>query len=423
MAHTVWSDYNESFEITLVIHIVSAVFVFTGIFVFVNRNNVALLANSFLAVSAAIVGLLLCEGALRVIGYEQDELKIYRTDTWDAQSFQLKANIDLSAKFGSTEISIKTNAQGYRWNEFPSPVRENLPRVAFVGDSFTFGLWASDVRQSFVGVFDSQMAPHGYQIMNFGVPGYGTYDQRVLIENDVVRYNPDVIVLMFYNGNDFLDTYLGPGRYQVSPGGLLTLSRHVVARKIPAEYRQTEDQGGLTLLHNVYLYRLVRDVVKAALPTLSEGIQNKTRTNRLVASESFYGSNVIWSAAKYPAFAESAKNETLKELGRIKALSDQAEARLMIVSIPSIEQVEEPEIFGTNLDSQYPQRHLQDFALRHGIPYLDLLPGLKEYAKKKGVSLYHRADGHFNDHGHLATGRSVTNFFRLQMQSRWRLSN
>ncbi|MFN8609675.1 MAG: SGNH/GDSL hydrolase family protein [Vulcanimicrobiota bacterium] len=90
---------------------------------------------------------------------------------------------------------LNTNAHGLRGlREFDYARSARVKRIAFFGDSFTFGEEVSD-DETYV-AYLSQAFPQA-EIMNFGVRGYG-YDQMLLyLQEEGVKYRPDMVVLAF----------------------------------------------------------------------------------------------------------------------------------------------------------------------------------------------------------------------------------
>lgn len=352
------------------------------------------------------IGLSVCEVFFRIIDYAPWELKLYRPGPNGASSFRLKPGHRIVTRFGAMEVKIQTNSYGMRWRD----VRHDAlgrTRVAFVGDSFTFGLWADTVEKSLVGVFESLVDPRQFEILNFGVPGYGLEDIKVQLKELVLSFKPRHIVLLFYGGNDFLDTYLGSERYQVSRGGLLRLNEESVRTKIPREFLTENRNVYNWLLEKFYVLSFVRHVVKRLAPIQMQGVFQ----NSLIRTDGSYTSNVFWSQKTYPEFAEKAKDISLGVLREIKETCDRNETQLWIVSVPSIEQVHFPQMFGAGYDIGLPQKYVERLASDLGIPYLDLLQPLTAYVAQSGKSPYHQYDGHWNNEGHSIGGRAVATFF------------
>lgn len=100
-------------------------------------------------------------------------------------------------------ISHKTNSRGFRGPEFLLSRPANRRRIAFLGDSFTFGEGVRDDRTFAVKTsrYLNELVPEGdptrYESYNFGVGGFNTNQTAVLLEETVLRYKPDVVVLAF----------------------------------------------------------------------------------------------------------------------------------------------------------------------------------------------------------------------------------
>ncbi len=143
---------------------------------------------------------------------------------------------------------------------------------------------ADKAENNFVGVFDSSLDNGLYEILNFGVVGYGLGDIELLLEEEILRFDPDYIILMFFNGNDFRDTYLGTDKYDLS-NNLLVWNNAVLKSKLPdgvGELQQSakvgNNQEATTPLNNIHLYRRF----KQALAFLSESDQAKAMSDFLV---------------------------------------------------------------------------------------------------------------------------------------------
>ena len=99
-----------------------------------------------------------------------------------------------------------TNSKGFRnAQEFTNPKPAGLFRVLSIGDSHTQG---HEVRQDFTfsAVLERSLNRHGKraEVINAGVSGFSTAEALVFLENEGIRYSPDVVVLGFF-ANDFED--------------------------------------------------------------------------------------------------------------------------------------------------------------------------------------------------------------------------
>jgi lysophospholipase L1-like esterase len=360
-------------------------------------------ANVVLLLFSCCFALVVGEIFLRAIGYAPEELHLFRDNPNGTGSYRLRPNLNVVTRSGK---SIKTNSHGMRWREIPLVHPEVKKRIAFVGDSFTFGLWANTVEECFVSVFEHQLGPDKFEALNFGVPGFGFLDIELLLQEEVFPFRPDCVVLMSYNGNDFFDTYLGPDRYHVARNGVLSLNRKALEQKVPADLRRKGFKFQRSLLEHVYLLRLVNAGLKSALGPRS------LKSREPAGADRSYTSNLFWSQKHYPRFALDAKNSSLEALNRISQVCKQNGIELRIAAIPSIEQVLYPEVLGEDYVREFPQEYLREFAEKNSLPFLDLLPGLSRDAREHGQELYDRVDGHFSNEGHRVVGTLLASFFK-----------
>ncbi len=77
-----------------------------------------------------------------------------------------------------------------------------------------------------------------------------------------------------------------------------------------------------------------------------------------------------------------------------------------------------PFAFGDCYDSGFPQKYIEEFAKEHSVPYLDLLLPLVAYAREYNKNIYYQNDWHFNNEGHLISGKLVASFFRREIIKR-----
>ena len=88
--------------------------------------------------------------------------------------------------------------------------------------------------------------------------------------------------------------------------------------------------------------------------------------------------------------------------------------KFMIANLPYQEQVYVKEMQGSGYNVERPQSYLQDYAMDNDIPYLDLLPPLRDYVRINSKKIYVTGDPHFNTSGHEIVGSLVAQWFLQQ---------
>jgi len=97
-------------------------------------------------------------------------------------------------------MHTKLNSFGCRDKEWTTEEPPGIRRIAFVGDSFTYGWGVEDVADRFTErlqrKFDAR-DPGRTEVFNVARPGWGTQDQKIPVDNLVTRFDVDEIVLCY----------------------------------------------------------------------------------------------------------------------------------------------------------------------------------------------------------------------------------
>ena len=155
--------------------------------------------NVLLTILSVVVTVLLCEGVLRVY-YHLKRNKVTQQDKvlgWDVlPNVHLKTFKEDKAKV-SYPVEYQTDGQGFR--KFGNPKSAKL-KVLFVGDSFT---QAEDVsNDSTYYAVAGQKIP--IEVFGYGVSGFGTLQEYMVLEKILGQIKPDLVVLQF-TSNDFIN--------------------------------------------------------------------------------------------------------------------------------------------------------------------------------------------------------------------------
>ena len=106
---------------------------------------------------------------------------------------------------------VQVNSDGLRDREHAKAKPPNTLRVAVLGDSFTEAIHVP-VKQTFWSKLERKLGNckavkgrKNVEVINFGVQGYGTAQELIMLRKKVWDYNPDIVVLAFYVGNDVIN--------------------------------------------------------------------------------------------------------------------------------------------------------------------------------------------------------------------------
>ncbi len=328
-------------------------------------------------------------------------------------SYRLRPNLNLETRVGTETIRIRINSHGMHWRETPVTGEPGRPRVAFLGDSFTFGSWASDSAHSFVGVFESRVQSGRFEALNFGVGGYGLLDEELILQELALQFRPSYVVVVAYMGNDFRDTWLGLNRERLVDGAAV-LNDETLKARVPAE--QLVEDGRVSLDCPAPLWRAIAER-SAAFRRLAPLLDLEDLCVRFRPNRNFFMPG-FWSTVPPPEVAVKAKDSVLAALSRMDLLARAHGARFALVALPTSDQVYALEPTGRGFDTSRPQAALQSFCRESGIPYLDLLPLLREQAHASNRRLYVKNDIHLNDFGHARVGEFIAEWFDSRVRGR-----
>lgn len=121
---------------------------------------------------------------------------------------------------------FQTNAQGFRNTEdFTYEKPHGATRVLTLGDSHTQGY---EVRQdhTYTAIIEKYLRKHGWnvQAINAGVSGFSTAEELLFLENEGIKYQPDIVVLGFF-ANDYEDN-IKAGLFRLLDDGTLSVEKH-----------------------------------------------------------------------------------------------------------------------------------------------------------------------------------------------------
>ena len=184
---------------------------------FIMRSKRAIVARLLLACGGLSVGLLLTEVILRVLGTAYP--LPYLPDVHVGSRLQPGFSAWFS-KEGQAHVRINRAGFRDRDHEFKKPA--NTFRIAVLGDSFAEAVQVSR-EDTFWSVLERRLAAApefqgmDVEVLNFGISGHGTAQQLHMLRHYVLAYEPDIVLLAFFSGNDVRNNSPQLETYHVRP--------------------------------------------------------------------------------------------------------------------------------------------------------------------------------------------------------------
>jgi len=303
---------------------------------------------------------------------------------------------------------VRITEHGFRGVDVPPGPHPGVLRVAVLGDSYTE---AKQVALDEAFHAHAERALEGclgrVEVLSFGVSGYGTAQELLLLRHRVWAWQPDVIVLAFLTGNDVSDNHPAlrisgdPAPHFRLEGDALTLDESF---RDSAWYRERSEGGVLREWRR-------RSRLARLLGGLGRAPRQRQR-GELGLSDEVYAppASPEWEEAW--AWTEA----TLVQMHReVEALG----ARFFLVTLTNAVQVDpDPAVRAAHAraldveDLEYPDRRLAALGERAGFPVLGLVPPLRDHAERTGTHLHGfenttLGSGHWNARGHRVAGEAI----------------
>jgi hypothetical protein len=376
-----------------------------------------LLALAGVAAASLAAALLLGEAALRAIGYAAPIW--YQPDP--VLGWTLRPGVTgWFRKEGGALVSV--NPAGRRDEHVPMGKPDGVYRIAVLGDSYSEAFQV-EREQAYWALLPRLLQQCGFQpgkrfqVLNFGVSGYGTGQQYLTLVSRAFLYQPDLVLLQFTNGNDVqnnsaaLETekvrpffVRGPdGRLRVDDAfaGAASFRR---SRSLPLELmRQASDRSRVL--------QLLRDWRKASAAAPAAELAADAGAEQ--------GLEPVVLA---PPRDEKWREAWLITEALIAMTADHAQrngARFLLFSVPYAIQVHPDRTVRARMESKlgvpdllYPDQRLAQFGKRSGVPVLPLAPEMQRLAEERGA-FFHGFEnggigrGHWNPEGHRVAAQLI----------------
>jgi len=376
----------------------------------------------FLLVGLAL-GLVVCEVALRLVGVSYPQP--YAPDPYCGT--RLRPGYEFWwKKEGSACVRI--NRHGFRQGDREPAKPLGTFRVAVLGDSFIEAFQVPD-EQTFCAQLEprlqdcSALTDRRVEVLNFGVSGYGTAQQLLMLRHYVWQYQPDVVVLAFFPGNDLRNNSAELEPYQVRPfyrlhGADLVLNDAFLQHPEYLKAHSAWVRCKVALidgLHTLQLVYQVRDAWRQrAATTPTDGAP---------------GIDLAPLAEPRDKSWQDAWNLTDRLLVETADEAAKHQARFVLMTIGSDVQVHPDEAVRQSAcqrlgveDLSYADRRLNELGRQHGFAVVNLAEPMGRYASKNRVYL-HGFDntqlgvGHWNVEGNRVAAEIAAPAICSQLQA------
>lgn len=379
-------------------------------------------AKLLLIFGGILVALVLAEGALRVSGFTYFNPYIVDQDV----GYSLRPGAEGWWKKEALTY-IKINSQGFRDREHTIAKPPDTLRIAVLGDSYAEAFQVP-LEKAFWSVMEQKLqncrpaARSKVEVLNFGVSGFSTARELILLHKRVWQYSPDVIVLLVTTGNDVRDNSRTLNPYSSQPlpyyvfrNGKLELDDSLLASRnrsltfrlqqsfIGKSFNWTQDH--LRLLGLIY--------------TAREAYQSWARVpDRRVRSADEPGlDREVYRQPVDPHWADAWRVTEELMVQMRNEVRTKGVKFLVVTGSMGTQDTPDAAARQEYMDSLgihslfYPDQRIKSLGDREGFEVLNLAPVLADYASRNKVFLHGAGDskgrGHWNEIGHRLAGELI----------------
>ena len=381
------------------------------------RSIASIIKSVFPVVLSSIVGLLIIEVLLRVAGISYPVFENY--DPLRGHALQ-PGKSGIYDKEGVSFMEI--NSLGYLDVDHRISKPDGVYRIAVLGDSFTEARNVT-LEATYWKKLESMLLAQGKQVevLNFGIGGYGTAQELITLNKDVLQFSPDLVILGFYPGNDIFDN----SRYLSRNADTFRPFYSIKNGKL--ELDSSFKELSLSLLANRFLLTAIH------YSRLLELI-NQTRRNLDIMGRQSNAQDLPEFTILDPGLAEGEQRSAMEDAWQVTEMllqeindilkTRQIEFVVLVVSTPASVHPDhlkrEYELFPEGIP-YYAENRLGQLGQRLGFNVVTVADSLKELITEQHLYLHGFNEtglgkGHWNETGHSLAAQLLVESESLAQQ-------
>jgi hypothetical protein len=343
-----------------------------------------------------------------------------------------------SNRFAEYNVKLSINQEGFRDKDYTIEKPPDTLRIAFLGDSFTFGTQVEE-EQTFVRRTETMLnqrlkekgSSFSVQCMNFGMDGFEIQQYVQCYEAYVKKYKPDLVIANIYTGNDLLcnafylyERNFGRPYFRLKDNALeaVPVNKTLLAQN----YEHYQKRNGLQWYHRSHLYNLQ----KLFFFNVREGRRFKEHQQQQLSL------NDLWKEdgyRDYRYYVIGSNDPMVKEadllskllLQRLQTSVEQYGGKLGIVLLPAWESLwperwservkKLPGLENLKMDFDRPFREVNSYLPKlasHGL-ILDTRPELRKV--EANGPIFFKYDGHYTQVGQEAVANAIAHWLDAQI--------
>lgn len=257
-------------------------------------------------------------------------------------------------------------------------------RILVLGDSQTFGFGVRDeetLTARLGALLHASFPQREIEVLNAGVPGYGTADELAWLQLKGEELEPDLIIVQFLSVNDLLENRDPASSWAIVENGMLSARER--AQSAASDSGDTFRRCQRYLKQRSHLWRLVSNTV------------------------GYWAIRLGWSADRAVLWGEDFSAEDAERgqrlLEQVADLATELGAQTLFLYTTG-----QAHVLTGSSATLASRRVLQAAAESTGVAWIDVSAELAKRADK--LDLHYRKDGHWTPQGHAAVAEILADY-------------
>lgn len=300
------------------------------------------------------------------------------------------------------EFRINKNGWNSAYGEYSPDKSGSRYRIAVVGDSYIEGMEV-DYDESMAEKLESRLGSESFEVYRFGISGAPLSQYLHMIREEVMQYNPDMIIVVAVH-NDFLESYKYLRGSYASNFMKLKIDGESVSETAPVQFVRpwyTFIRDSATWRYLAYRQKVPYHYLKNML------LGNKVGYND-------YQANISLSEMNENRLMNGIAAEYV--LNEIKGICAESGTDLLVVMngvmdvvYNIIDKDESSKNGALTLNAM-----VNDIAVKNGIEFIDMETLFEKDFRDNGKRFTFINDGHWNEYGHGFVADAVYRYIQEQ---------
>ncbi len=377
-----------------------------------------LLLNALLAALGIGAALLLLEIGARFLPPPFENTTNQAEVCWDETGWRGRPGYQTTVATEGYVQDLTLNSAGMHDTDHPRQKPADTFRILLLGDSFVHAVHVKEsetAHQVLENALNQAIKSPQIEVISAGVSGWGTGQELLYYRAEGRQVQPDLVLLMFYLGNDVKDNLPGRG---ITADGVNCYTPYFVLGANGLDPQPWQFAPGLTPATGPA--SPLKKTANNLLATIYRHSRLYAQIEPLLSPAEVKASMLDFYSGDSPTF-NYALNLTTALVNQLQQEVQADGSRFGVVLVSPLGLVEFAQMDAAAREEVYQRLPIMRAAeeidppnvtlarqfAANGAPVLDLLPPFLQFSAETGRSLYFQQDQHFNVDGNRLAGETI----------------